>query len=207
MKTVRDACQLQPNALSIRLSDQIEHLDELIGAEDDGRAFFERTHLTQGMLDLASEGIARLAGASSQTVFHLKQAMGGGKTHLLVGFGLLAKHRALRQTYCAGTSHIDAFDSAAIAAFNGRNNPDHFFWGEIAQQLGKGNAFREFWTAGPKAPDEKDWLIALDAERPVLILLDEMPPYFHYLDTQKVGNGTVADIATRAFAKPPYRGG
>ena len=33
MKTVRDACQLQPNALSIRLSDQIEHLDELIGAE------------------------------------------------------------------------------------------------------------------------------------------------------------------------------
>ena len=35
---------------------------------------------------------------------------------------------------------------------------------------------------------------------PVLILLDEMPPYFHYLDTQKVGNGTVADIATRAFA-------
>lgn len=27
-----------------------------------------------------------------------------------------------------------------------------------------------------------------------------MPPYFHYLDTQKVGNGTVADIATRAFS-------
>ena len=33
-----------------------------------------------------------------------------------------------------------------------------------------------------------------------MILFDEMPPYFHYLDTQKVGNGTVADIATRAFA-------
>ena len=27
-----------------------------------------------------------------------------------------------------------------------------------------------------------------------------MPPYFQYLDTHKVGNGTVADIATRAFA-------
>ena len=27
-----------------------------------------------------------------------------------------------------------------------------------------------------------------------------MPPYFQYLDLQKVGNGTVADIATRAFA-------
>ena len=40
----------------------------------------------------------------------------------------------------------------------------------------------------------------MTASTPVLILLDEMPPYFHYLDTQKVGNGTVADIATRAFA-------
>ena len=27
-----------------------------------------------------------------------------------------------------------------------------------------------------------------------------MPPNFHYLATQKVGGGTVADIATRAFA-------
>ena len=96
--------------------------------------------------------------------------------------------------------HADAFETADIAAFNGRNNPDHFFWGEIANQLGKGEQFRQFWTGGPKAPDEKDWIKLFDGDRPVLILLDEMPPYFHYLDTQKVGNGTVADIATRAFA-------
>jgi hypothetical protein len=37
MKTVRDGCQLQPNALSIKLSDQIEQLDELITAEGNGR--------------------------------------------------------------------------------------------------------------------------------------------------------------------------
>ena len=121
MKTVRDVCELQPNALSIKLSDQVEQLDELIRGEGDGTAFFERTHITQGMQDLVSEGIARLAGASSQAVFHLKQAMGGGKTHLLVGFGLLARHPALRRTYCAGVSHADAFEGAAIAAFNGRN--------------------------------------------------------------------------------------
>jgi hypothetical protein len=83
MKTVRDACELQPNALSIKLSDQIEQLDGLIHAEGNGAAFFDKTHITQGMQALISEGIARLAGASSQTVFHLKQAMGGGKTHLL----------------------------------------------------------------------------------------------------------------------------
>jgi len=200
MKTVRDACQLQPNALSIKLSDQIEQLDELITAEGNGSAFFEKTHITHGMQDLISEGITRLAGASSQAVFHLKQAMGGGKTHLLVGFGLLAKHPSLRDTYCGGNPHASAFSSANVAAFNGRNNPDHFFWGEIANQLDKGDQFKAFWTGGPKAPDEKDWLKLLEGDRPVLLLLDEMPPYFHYLDTQKVGNGTVADIATRAFA-------
>ncbi|WP_337288085.1 anti-phage-associated DUF499 domain-containing protein [Candidatus Methylomirabilis sp.] len=200
MKTVRDACQIQPNALSIKLSDQVEQLDELITAEGGGAAFFEKTHITQGMQDLISEGTARLAGASTQAVFHLKQAMGGGKTHLLVGFGLLAKHPQLRKQYCGGTLYASAFQSANLAAFNGRNNPDHFFWGEIANQLGKGEQFRAFWTGGPKAPDEKDWLKLFEGDQPVLILLDEMPPYFHYLDTQKVGNGTVADIATRAFA-------
>lgn len=200
MRTVRDACQLQPNALAVKLSDQIEQLDELISAEGNGTAFFERTFITQGMKDLITEGIARLAGASSQAVFHLKQAMGGGKTHLLVGFGLLARHESLRAKYCAGMAHASGFKGAAIAAFNGRNNPDHFFWGEIANQLNKGDQFRSFWTGGPKAPDEKDWLKLFEGDEPVLILLDELPPYFHYLDTQKVGNGTVADIATRAFA-------
>ncbi len=200
MKTVRDACTLQPNALSIKLSDQIEQLDELIHAEGDGAAYFSKTFITHGMQELVTEGIARLAGASSQAIFHLKQAMGGGKTHLLVGFGLLAKHPSLRKKYCGGMLHSDAFEKANIAAFNGRNNPDHFFWGEIANQLGRGEQFKGFWTSGPKAPDEKDWLKLFDGGDPVLILMDEMPPYFHYLDTQKVGKGTVADIATRAFA-------
>jgi len=141
-----------------------------------------------------------LAGASSQAIFHLKQAIGGGKTHLLVGFGLLARHPELRKTYCGGIPQASAFANAGIAVFNGRNNPDHFFWGEIAHQIGKGDQVRPFWTSGPKAPDEKDWLNLFERSQPVLALLDEMPPYFHYLDTQKVGNGTVADIATRAFA-------
>lgn len=200
MKTVRDACVIQDNALSIKLSDQIEQLDELISEEGDGSAFFEKTHITQGMKDLIVEGISRLSGNSSQAVFHLKQAMGGGKTHLLVGFGLLAKYPQLRAKYCAGMAYADAFETVDIAAFNGRNTPDHFLWGEIATQLGKGDQFKSFWTSGPKAPDEKDWLSLFEGERPVLILLDELPPYFHYLDLQKIGNGTIADVATRAFA-------
>lgn len=96
MKTVRDACILEKNALDIRISDQIEQLDELITRQGEGTEFFEKTHITQGMHDLIDEGMARLAGESSQAVFHLKQAMGGGKTHLLIAFRLLAKYPSLR---------------------------------------------------------------------------------------------------------------
>ena len=200
MKTVRIACQLQPHALSVTLGDQVEQLDELIRDEEGGEAFFERTYITEGMRTLITEGIARLAAQSSQAVFHLKQAMGGGKTHLLVGFGLLARHPKLRQAYCSDVPHINAFGSAQVAAFNGRNSPTHYFWGEIAEQLGKAEQFTSFWSGGPKAPDESDWLKLFDGDQPILILLDEMPPYFQILDTLPVGKGTVADIATRAFA-------
>jgi hypothetical protein len=61
MKTVRDACQLQDNALSIKVSDQIEQLDALIAAEGEGEAFFARTHITAGMQRLIGEGTAPLA--------------------------------------------------------------------------------------------------------------------------------------------------
>jgi len=202
MKSVRDACELQPNALTIKLSDQIEQLDELIHTEGDGTAFFERTHISQGMQDLISEGIARLAGVSTQAIFHLKQAMGGGKTHLLVGFGLLAKHPQLRTKYCGGETNAKMFEVARVAAFNGRNSPPHCFWGEIAQQLGKPEVFREFWAAGPKAPDEKAWLELFEGKDPILILLDEMPPYFEELWSD------VADRYTEQAGMPwlPPRG-
>ena len=198
--SVKDACTLQDNALDVRVSDQIEQLDELIRTEGSGEAFFARTHITHGMRVLVTEGLARLAGKSSQAAFHLKQAMGGGKTHLLIGFGLLAQHPDLRAAVVPDVPHALSFGTARVVAFNGRNSPVHFFWGEVAQQLGKPEFFRDFWVGGPKAPDERDWLRLFDGGEPILILLDELPPYFHYLDTQRVGNGTVADIATRAFA-------
>lgn len=200
MESVRKACVLQPNALSIRVSDQVEKLEELIIAEGDGVAFFERTYITGGMRSLIEEGLKRLAGCSSQAVFHLKQAMGGGKTHLLVGFGLLAKHLSLRQQIVPELSDRYPFESAAIAAFNGRNDPPRFFWGEIATQLGQPESFQRFWQQGPLAPAEEDWLQLFDRSQPILILLDELPPYFQNLASRPAGTVTVADIATRAFA-------
>jgi transposase len=45
MKTVRDACTLQPQALSIKLSDQIEQLDETVGGMTDHTAIAALTEL------------------------------------------------------------------------------------------------------------------------------------------------------------------
>ncbi|MGS0741914.1 anti-phage-associated DUF499 domain-containing protein [Glaciimonas sp. GG7] len=200
MKTVKQACELAPNALSIDVSDQIEQLEELIHSEGNGEAFYQKTFITVGMRDLLRGTIERLAGKSNNAVFHLKQAMGGGKTHLIVGTGLAAKHSPLRQKYCADIPYINSFDDARVVAFNGRNSPQHYLWGEVAHQLGQGEQFRKFWANGPDAPDESDWTTVLKSDKPTLILLDELPPYFQVLGTRSVGIGTVADIATRAFA-------
>tara|TARA_R110002126_G_scaffold146224_22_gene292197 strand:+ start:11138 stop:14206 length:3069 start_codon:yes stop_codon:yes gene_type:complete len=199
MKSVRNACQLQPKALEINVGDQIEQLDQIISGTN-GQEYFKKTFITDGFKTLLSKGIARLAGKSNDTVFHLKQAMGGGKTHLMVGFGLLAKDAQLRHSHLGTLPYQADFDSAKISAFNGRNNPHTYFWGEIARQLGKEGVFREFWESGAKAPDEQAWLTLFEGEQPILILLDEMPPYFHYYSTQVLGHGTVADVVTRAFS-------
>ena len=92
MFTVKSVCGLQDNALEINVGDQVERLDQLVHALD-GENYFARTFITDGMKTLLTRGIARLAGKSNDAVFHLKQAMGGGKTHLIVGFGLLGGHR------------------------------------------------------------------------------------------------------------------
>ena len=68
MKTVKQACQLAPNALSIDVSDQIEQLDQLIQDEGNGESFYAKTFITSGMRDLLRGTIERLAGKSSNAV-------------------------------------------------------------------------------------------------------------------------------------------
>ena len=147
MKTVKNACKLQPNATEIYVGDQIEQLDQIIKGID-GNEYFGKTHITDGMEILLTKGIARLAGKSNDTVFHLKQAMGGGKTHLMVGLGILAKNPKLRAEKIGQIPYQDKFGSAKIAAINGRNRPNNYFWGDIARQLEKESIFKEYWESG-----------------------------------------------------------
>ena len=198
--TVRDACKIHPMVHDYRMTEAIENLTDLIGGAGDGAEFFARNYVTQGMDTLFREGLLRLAGRSDQAAFELAQAMGGGKTHLMVALGLLAKHPHLR----AGVLPVDLaerldFGPARIAAFNGRNDPEHYIWGEIAEQLGEADRVRPYWIDGPRGIDEKKW-IEIIGDAPTLILLDELPPYLLNADTRPVGKGTLADLVTYSIS-------
>jgi hypothetical protein len=199
LKTVRDACKPHKMALDFSLAEQIEDISDLIDQAGDGGAFFAKNHITAGMRQLFDMGLRRLAGRSDQAVFELTQAMGGGKTHTMIAFGLVARDPALRARILPDLATSAVFNQARIVAFTGRRTPDHFLWGEIAAQLGKPDAFRKYWQNGAAAPDEAAW-IDLIGDEPTLILLDELPPYFDYAVTRSVGGGNLAQVATFALS-------
>lgn len=200
IKTVIQACVFNPVIRDYRMAEGIENLADLIGDNGDGREFFARNFITQGMEQLFKEGMLRLSGKSDQAVFELTQAMGGGKTHMMVALGLLARHAHLRPEVLSAdlNDRID-FGTARIAAFNGRNSPDNYIWGEIATQLGAAEAIKPFWVNGPRTVDQRQWKEII-GDIPTLILLDELPPYLQNASTQTMGSGTLADMVVYSLS-------
>jgi hypothetical protein len=199
LKTVRDACKPHQMAIDSALADQIEDLGELLDRAADGADFYAKNHMTAGMRQLFELGLRRLAGKSDQAVFELTQAMGGGKTHTMIAFGLLARDETLRAKIVPDLARVAPFSKAQLVAVTGRRYPDHFLWGEIAAQLGRADQFQRYWQNGPVAPDEPAW-VKLIGDEPTLILLDELPPYFDNAITRPVGGGTLAQVATAALS-------
>lgn len=200
VQTIKQACKFSPIVRDYRMAQAIENLADLINDEGDGREFFARNYVTQGMEQLFREGMLRLSGKSDQAVFELTQAMGGGKTHMMIALGLLARHTHLRtEVLPEELSSRVSFEQARIAAFNGRNNPDNFLWGEIAQQLGEAEKIKPYWINGPKAVDQEAWK-AIIGNQPTLIMLDELPPYLEVASTQVIGQGTLATMVTYSLS-------
>ena len=200
LKTVKQACRFNPIVRDYRMSQGIENLSDLIKDEGDGREFFARNYVTHGMGQLFREGMLRLSGKSDQAVFELTQAMGGGKTHMMVALGLLTRHDHLRSEVLEpDLAQRVAFADARIAAFNGRNDPDNFIWGEIAKQLGEEEAVKPYWVNGPKAVDQEGWKKII-GDKPTLIMLDELPPYLKNASTRVVGGGTLADMVVYSLS-------
>jgi len=200
LKTVKDACKLHGSTLDYQVAGGVENLAQVVNATDEGRAFFEKSHMTSGMEDLLSQGLLRLSGKSDQALFELAQAMGGGKTHLMAALGLLAKHPARRSSVLSRDvlTRLDN-QEARVAVFDGRSSPDNYLWGDIAEQLGCADMMRPFWQHGPKPPGKDDWKKMI-GDAPTLLLFDELPPYFLEARTVSVGKGTLVDVLTRTLS-------
>lgn len=202
LKTIKDACRTHSSTLDYQVAGGVESLAQVLDAADGGNSFFEKSYLTRGMEELLREGLLRLSGQSDQAVFELAQAMGGGKTHLMSALGLLAKYPEQRSHVLPADvlARLDG-QSAKVAVFDGRESPDHYLWGEIAQQLGtKAEAvMKPFWQNGPKAPGKEHWK-SLIGDKATLILFDELPPYFLEARTVPVGQGSMVDVLTRALS-------
>ena len=194
IRSVKQACAFNPIIENYRMAEGVENLAQLIADEGDGRDFFARNFVTNGMAQLFREAMLRLSGKSDQAVFELTQAMGGGKTHMMVALGLLARHPQVRPDVLPEDLHrrLDVQD-VRIAAFNGRNTPENFIWGDLASQLGAEDAIRSYWADGPKSVGQDVWKKII-GDSPTLILLDELPPYLSEASTRMAGGGTLADM-------------
>ena len=130
------------------------------------------------MRTLLTEGFRRLEGKSTQGVFKLTQAMGGRKTHNLLALGLLARHPEFRAEVMGEFYTPDAdLGPVRVVAFSGRESDAPFgIWGAIAEQLGRKEQFNDNY-APLSAPGQTAWVKLLQGD-PLVIMLDELPPYF-----------------------------
>ena len=180
------------------------NLDTFLKGEVNGVEFFEENYFTSGMLTLVDRAFRHLSGSTAGTsVFQLSQAMGGGKTHSMIALGLVARNPALREQVFAEVEggnpapHLGACD---VVGFNGRNSDaTGGIWGSIAEQLGKSAQITPYVNPLLSAPGPQAWKELL-GENPLVIFLDELPPYLEYAVTRPVGNGDLANVTTTALA-------
>jgi len=199
MKTLEQACVPRESVFKERGLDTVYNLDEL--GSIDPHKFFEENFITQGMEQLLSEAFKRLEGkgAGASGTYLLSQSMGGGKTHNLVALALLAKFPQYRQQVMGSFYQPGPLGAVRVVAFTGRKTHTPFgLWGEIAEQLNRKEVFNPFYSP-LQPPGSKNWVELLRGE-PLLILLDELPPYFEAAKAIPVGATHLDSLTTTALA-------
>jgi predicted AAA+ superfamily ATPase len=199
MKNLAASRKPRASAFDKARRDTVLDLTDLIQGPIDPEAFFRENHLAEGMRILLTEGFRRLEGKTIQGVFKLTQAMGGGKTHNLIAFGLLAQYpeyrrQVMREFYAPGE-----MGPVRVVAFSGRESDAPLgLWGAIADQLGKKERFAAYY-APLSAPGQTAWVNLLAGEPPA-IMLDELPPYFEYARAKAISNSDLSVVTATALS-------
>ncbi len=207
---------LHPDVLSDEFSEDIFALD--LGPLADRHAtvpavyrdpehFVRASYLTQGLLALLHDVLARLEGGAGNRVLKLITPFGGGKSHTLAALLHAAESRAAFDAVPEGRGlprptqevHTAVFDGQFFDAVNGKAIPGATFhartmWGWIAWRLGGSQGYELL-----RAQDEArvapggDVILTLLADNPNVILLDEVLTYLISAGGVKVEQTTLRD--------------
>lgn len=196
MRTIHEMLKPRENVFLDATREDVLNLTDLAEDRIDAEKFFSENFQTQGMAILFDTAFARFKGESDTGVIKLTQAMGGGKTHSMLALALLAQNVQLREKLFglkyAGIGEIK------VVSFSGRENADYGVWGSIAEQLGKKEFFKDYYSP-LKAPGETSWVELLKGQN-TLILMDELPPYLENAKSIMVGNSDLSRVTMTALA-------
>ncbi|MBF8982611.1 DUF499 domain-containing protein [Lutibacter sp. B2] len=199
MKTLFELCKPRKSVFSETTREDVLNLSDLIENKINPNNFFDENFITQGMNILFEAGFKRFKRQSSTGVIKLTQAMGGGKTHNMLALGLLAKHPEFRERIIGNGYKNDYLGAIKVVVFTGRESDAPYgIWGSIAEQLGKKDIFKDYYSP-LAAPGENAWIRLLQGE-PLLILLDELPPYLENAKSKMIGNSDLSVVTTTALS-------
>jgi hypothetical protein len=199
--SIQSLCKPRPSVFAADRRATVLSLDTFLTGHVNGSEFFQENYFTNGMTTLVDRAFRHLNGeCAGSSVFLLSQAMGGGKTHSMIALGLLARDPELRRKILGEKNPAPSLGRCRVVGFNGRNTDVvGGIWGSIADQLGKAEKFASFVSPLLSAPGPEAWKQLLGGD-PLVIFLDELPPYLEYAVAVPVGNANLGVVTTAALA-------
>lgn len=199
--TLKNLCTPRSSVFAADRRATVLSLDTFLQGKVHGAEFFEENYFTSGMTTLVDRAFRLLSGTvTGSSVFLLSQAMGGGKTHSMIGLGLLARDPELRRRVLGERDPAPRLGRCRVVGFNGRStDAAGGIWGSIAEQLGKADQFARYVSPLLSAPGPEAWKQLLGGD-PLVLFLDELPPYLEYAVAVPVGNGDLGVVTTTALA-------
>lgn len=199
MKTLQQACIPRQSVFDESKRDDVLELTDLIQNRIDPNEFFNENFLTEGMKLLVETAFKRFHGKSSSGLIKLTQSMGGGKTHNMISLALLSKYPEVRKKVLGDTLKDSYLGEVKVVGFTGRESDAEFgIWGSIAEQLGKKDQFKNYYSP-LQAPGQTAWVNLLKGQ-PLLILLDELPPYLVNAKSKAIGDSNLSVVTITALA-------
>ena len=199
--TLQTLCKPRPSVFAADRRATVLSLDTFLDNKVHGKEFFEENYFTVGMSTLIDRAFRHLSGTGAgSSVFMLSQAMGGGKTHSMIALGLLARDADLRKNILGENNPAPHLGRCRVAGFNGRStDAAGGIWGSIANQLGKAQQFAMYVSPLLSAPGPEAWKQLLGGD-PLVLFIDELPPYLEYAVAVPVGNADLSVVTTAALA-------